>query len=273
MTHRLDEIETEKHLPARGDDQGSREPREVDVMRAANQLHNLQELRAGLEHELRSPLNAIVLNLALLEELVRSGGGSTAVVQLERLKVVSESVQRLQAGLAGLLDETETGQDRNPRREVIDLVELAAGIAQLAEAELRQRGCRLSFGTEGGAGGQAPRAVSVKAQRDRLRCALLNLLVNAMLASRDGGTIQLTVGRIGGAGAGRAWIEVADEGSGMDESMQESAFDAGTSTWDRAGLGLFLARQFVTAEGGSLELKSTGDSGTTFRIEIPEGAA
>lgn len=236
----------------------SSDPLTADLA-AASQLRNLEQLRRGLEHELRSPLNAVVLNVELLKELTRSGGGETAVVQLERLDLVSKAVERLEAGLEQLLGQVERP---DPAAEIFDLGEVIADLQALIGGELRQRGLALEIET-------AAEELPVSGRRDAVRLALTNVVMNALDASPRERRVGLSVHRHDG----QVLIEVRDAGSGIDADIRHQIFDRHFSTKPGApGIGLGVAKRLIEEDGGRLELTSSGPDGTVFTVSFPEAS-
>jgi signal transduction histidine kinase len=111
---------------------------------------------------------------------------------------------------------------------------------------------------------------------DLLRRVLANLVENAIKYSRDGSRVELRV--VDGADA--VSIEVRDEGLGIPPSEQERIFEkfyrldaAMTRGVGGSGLGLYIARELVEAMGGSLTLRSTPGTGSTFAVTLPRATA
>jgi two-component system OmpR family sensor kinase len=101
----------------------------------------------------------------------------------------------------------------------------------------------------------------VVADPTRLRQALANLVANAL---RHGTTVSVTVS----VDAGRAIVEVSDDGAGVAEELDP--FARGTSAAGSTGLGLWLARAIAEEHGGTLELVGPGpDGGACFRLALP----
>jgi signal transduction histidine kinase len=116
--------------------------------------------------------------------------------------------------------------------------------------------------------------VHVRADRDRLRQVLINLLTNAAKFTRQG-RIDVRA-RLGGNGT--AIVEVADTGMGIPADELQSIFQPfhrGSHTADigGTGIGLALSRQLTEAMGGRLSVASTLGHGSTFAIELPSAGA
>lgn len=224
---------------------------------AAAQLRAIERLRGGLEHELRSPLNAIVLNLELLRVMIRGGGGDNAVTLTERIDVISEALVRLQEGIAEVMGQIEEA-DRTIT--TFDLNEVVDQVQRLIEPEMRQRSLTLEVEKADG-------PLWVRGRPDQQRQVLLQVLINAFEASPAGSRIRLTTG----SEDGERVVEVEDFGGGISVEAKERIFDRHYCSQDgKPGIGLFVARNLVEQDGGSLSLIRTGAEGTLFRIRLPE---
>lgn len=229
-------ISSKTHPPAAG---AAIEALAADLA-AATQLRNLECLRRGLEHELRSPLNAIVLNVELLKELVRTDGGPSAVVQLERLKAIRGSLDRLQHGLGELLSLTEEPATAPAR---FDLAALVDEVARLASGQLKQAGIELHLVP-------APGELAVRGRREVVHQALLEMVIHALRVSPPEGRIEIATRHHEGWQIVEVRTAARSEG-GRPESP-----------------GLQVARRLLAREGGELTL---GDGpGSLVRARLPE---
>jgi signal transduction histidine kinase len=112
-------------------------------------------------------------------------------------------------------------------------------------------------------------SVVILADRDQLFRILLNLVRNAAQAMKDnGGSIRVSAER----GEGGTLIDVHDSGSGIPQRVREQLFEAFSEGAQGTGLGLAIARELARAHGGDLELVSSGENGTCFRISLPDRA-
>jgi signal transduction histidine kinase len=109
----------------------------------------------------------------------------------------------------------------------------------------------------------------VTADRDMLRRALLNLLLNAVDAMPDGGTVSIRA-RQSPAGA---VIEVADSGLGLSQTARRRAFEPFYTTKPGGtGLGLAIVYRIAEAHGGEVRAANRPDSGAVFTLRIPSPA-
>jgi signal transduction histidine kinase len=113
-----------------------------------------------------------------------------------------------------------------------------------------------------------PRDPWIVGDRFQIEQLLLNLVLNALQAMPDGGTLTLRTRRRG------AWelVEVADTGDGIPEAIRERIFDPFFTTRDvgeGTGLGLAVSYNIVAAHGGGIEVETVEGEGSTFRILFP----
>jgi signal transduction histidine kinase len=107
----------------------------------------------------------------------------------------------------------------------------------------------------------------VLAQADDVLSAVVNLIINAIDALPDGGTILISTGEERGG----AWIEVEDDGPGMPPEVEQRVFEPFFSTKGAEGTGLGLAMVYACAarHGGSVTLKTGVGAGARFRLWFP----
>jgi CheY-like chemotaxis protein len=112
-------------------------------------------------------------------------------------------------------------------------------------------------------------SVAMMADRQRLAQIVINLLSNAVKYNRRDGTVAVRCGER----EGRVSIEVSDTGMGIPEGEMHRLFEpferVANGETEGTGLGLSLSRRLATLMGGTLELASTGPTGSTFRLELP----
>ena len=104
--------------------------------------------------------------------------------------------------------------------------------------------------------------------KGQIQQALLNLILNALVAMPQGGQLSLVPGR---TEDGKAQVIVKDTGSGITEGLQAKIFDSFlTGTTEGTGLGLSISKRILRAHDGDLELVESGPGGTIFRISLPK---
>ncbi len=231
---------------------------ETDLRQAA-QLRGLTRLYRGVAHDLKAPLNAMVLNLELLKQSLsapEAADSDELARQRGRLQIVEEELARLGRALETLLSQTAPVR---PLRERFDLRDLVREIENLLGPQARQQRVNLRVET--------PAAeVLVDARRDALKQALLNLAINGLEAMPDGGTLALSSRTDNGV----ATVAVQDSGPGIPNAVRARVFEMHVTTKaSGTGIGLYVARTVAESDGGSLRLVSTGDDGTLFEVTLP----
>ena len=215
---------------------------------------------ANMSYELRTPLTSISGFAEMLD-----GGYAGALTEQGKSYVAAilDSVERLGVLVDDVLDLTQNAGDELARVDV-DLAAVATQAADTFRSAAKRKG--IDFATE-----IARSTGRVPGDARRLREAFEHLLRHAIAETPQGGRVLLHTD----GNAGRARVVVSDNGAGMDADAVAHAFDrfaqAGIATGgERAlGLGLPLAKQFVEAHGGSVELVSEPGQGTLVTVELP----
>jgi signal transduction histidine kinase len=221
-------------------------------------LVRLGESARTLAHEIRNPLGAIRIQTALARQ--RLGGESWP-----ELDTIDEETQRL-GSLSRRVGEFLKDPAGRPER-----IELRPFLDELASRSPH----RPAFAADGA-------KATVLFDPELLRSSIENLLRNAdesyesLPEAERVVELELSViaprgsGRIGGRGSGRAVIAVRDRGVGIPEAARDRVFDPFyTDKVQGSGIGLPLARRFVEAAKGSLELIPRQGGGTEARIVLP----
>ncbi len=117
----------------------------------------------------------------------------------------------------------------------------------------------------------------VEVARDQIHQVVLNLALNSIQASRDGGSISIAVEADGPPGEqSGVRIRFQDAGEGISEENLERIFDPFFTTKDPdegTGLGLMISHQIVADHGGSIEVESAPGEGATFHVRLPASRA
>ena len=209
-------------------------------------------------HEFRTPITIMRGEL----ELVMSQSQPTPDV-MRALSNSLEEITRLSAMIDGLL--TVSRMENLSVKAAYKAVNLAALAREtLDQMTLLAEEKNLVLHTE------APEAVLVSGDRDRLKQILVNLIDNAMKYTPEGGQVSVTVG----ATTDQAFLEVKDTGIGIEDSDQGRVFDrffrVSTDRGERgSGLGLAIVKSICQAHGGTVSLKSSPGEGSSFRVELP----
>ena len=229
------------------------------LLREAQQGVQLRDIFLSVAgHELRTPLNALKLQLYNLERSLSGPGQKEAVAKAQR------EVDRLSSLTARLLDVARMAAggfevDKAP----MDLSELVREVAARLEHSATRAGSPIRV--------EAPGPVIGEWDRAAIDQVVTNLLSNAVKFG-GGGPIDVDVAVERNGTAAR--VRVRDGGPGVAEADRQrifERFERGVSerSYGGLGLGLWIARQIVTAHGGRIGVESSAGQGATFTFELP----
>ena len=210
---------------------------------------------SGLAHEVRNPLNSIALQLSLLERRI-AGVEPRLMQQLaELVGVIREEIRRLDALVGDFLFFSRTSRIQ---LQQIDLDALVDEVTRLLRPEARSAGVTLRRQRTG------PAIPSLRADPEKLKQVVINLVRNAIEAMPDGGAVVLESELRGG----RAVVAVRDNGPGLPERVD--IFQLFVTTKPKGtGLGLSIAQQIVLAHGGEITAASEPGKGASFEVALP----
>jgi signal transduction histidine kinase len=218
---------------------------------------------SNMSYELRTPLTSIA---GFAEMLAGGYAGALLPTAADYVTAILESVARLGALIDNVLDLTQSDSGSLLLAEdEVDLAGLCAEAGEASRALAEKKGIDFAVEVKPGVG-------TIAGDRRRLRQALDNILKNAFAYTDEGGRVLL---HAAGTKKG-AQITVSDNGRGIAPADQARVFDrfhraAMSAGGDEAalGLGLPLAKQFVEAHGGTIELVSEVGGGTTVTVRLP----
>lgn len=207
-------------------------------------------LAAGIAHEVGNPLTSISTLIQLLER--RDPDEYTR----ERLSLVNAQLTRIQSILRELVTFSRPASDSRDRVSLREIVDEALGIAKYYK----------------GVKGRAVRAdiphdlPPIHGIRDQLVQVFFNLVLNAIDATKKGGSVTISAHEE----AGRVVATVADDGSGIDPQHRVRLFRPYFTTKKHGtGLGLFVTKKLVESHGGTVECESNPGEGTIFTLSFP----
>lgn len=219
----------------------------VQVMRA-DRLAALGELTASIAHEIRNPLTSIRGFIQYL------GDGGEPEEWSRYSKIIIEEVDVLNETISKLL---AFGRLRPPQMTEVDVVELIKDVSFLANGPASVQ-IDLQIDKD---------LPKIDADAEALKQALLNLLINALQAIADDGTVVVTARR---HGDDAIRIEVRDDGVGVAPNHLNKVFDPFFSTKPSGtGLGLAMVHRIIDAHHGVISFDSRVDYGTIVTIELP----
>jgi signal transduction histidine kinase len=232
-----------------------------DTLRRADRLSSLGLLTAGLAHEIRNPLVAIRTFTQLLPERYndaefREGFQGLALKEVDRI--------------CGLINDLLSfARPSRPNIAEENLNEVVDGIARILETEAKEKGVEIvrDFWPD------LPR---IWIDREQMKQVFMNLILNAIQAMRDGGSLFIST-RLhprdeSGQSGSFLQVEIRDTGVGIPEENLEHIFDPFfTSKDEGSGLGLSISHQIVQEHGGYIVVESKVGKGTSFFINLPVG--
>jgi signal transduction histidine kinase len=234
--------------------------------RRVEELARLSQLRADfvslVSHELRSPMAAVIGAARTLQDRWRM---LTAAQRESFLALIGDETARLAELVGDVLDTSRIEAGTFSYR--FDEVDLGRVVDEAVEAAaLAQQDVPIVASVRGA-------LPTVRGDRTRLRQVLGNLLENAVKYSPEGGEVRVSAAAANGA----VRISVRDTGPGIPPDQQRRIFekfgrvDVPGASKPGTGLGLFIARSIAEAHGGSLDVSSGAQPGSTFTLTLPVG--
>ena len=227
----------------------------------SEKLAAIGEITAGVAHEINNPIAVMQGNL----DVIRSVFGADADKAKVEFRLLDEQIHRISQIVTKLLQfarpEEYAGyvERHAPASVISDCLPLVQHLLNKTEIAVDRddRASRL-----------------VLMNRNELQQVLVNLIVNAIHAMPDGGTLTLRSFDADRDGHQGVVIEVADTGIGMSTEVIEKIFDPFYTTKRRqgTGLGLSISQTLIKRQGGQISAESRVGSGSTFTIWLPEAA-
>ena len=230
-----------------------------EAKRHAEQLAVIGTMSAKLAHEIRNPLNSVLLNVSLMGRLVKKfcpqGGDEGETSEL--LQSIDSEVRRIHRVTDEYLRLARVSKPRLERIALNDL--LTQGLAFM---KLQFEKSRVQVETRFESGLPA-----VEIDKNQIWQVTLNLIGNALEAMPDGGSLNLSTARENG----EVVLTIADTGWGITEEVRREIFRPFfTTKANGTGLGLPIAQQIITEHRGRIECESQVGKGTRFIIHLPQ---
>jgi signal transduction histidine kinase len=209
-------------------------------------------LTSGVGHEVKNPINAIVVHLELLKN--KLGGASAPAVR--HLEVIDSEIHRLDRVVQTLVDFSRP-VELDLREH--DLRKVVGDVLALSTDELSTRKVTLISN-------MPPNPLVANVDADLLKQAVLNVIQNGAQAMPEGGKLEVTLEEDRKTGI----VRITDEGTGIPDEIREKIFDLYfTTKTDGSGIGLAMAYRILQLHHGSIEVQSKIERGTEFRLRIP----
>jgi signal transduction histidine kinase len=221
------------------------------TLRYSGKLAAMGRLSAGIAHEIKNPLNAMMIHLELLRlKLVDSPAS-------EHVAIITAQMRRLDEVVQGFLRFTRPA---DLRLEAVALADVFDNIMPIVRAEAAKQNIDIRVECP-------PDLPRIQADIALLEQAVLNLALNACQAMSNGGRLRLA----GLARTGRVDIIVEDTGVGISPEQLSRIFELYYTTKETgSGIGLSMVYRTVQLHDGDIEVESVPGRGTTFRVTFQQ---
>lgn len=219
-------------------------------------LASVGELSSSIVHEMRNPLSSIKMNLQGLERGVQDDEQYRELAQ-----IASEQVRRVEGMLDDLL---QYGRPVEARLEATTFKELADAALAMVYDSAKSKGVRIECDDQ-------LEGATVHVDREQMCRALTNLLLNAVQASPEEGTVTLRA-RPAPDSLDRVFLDVLDSGAGLAHGTEGRLFKPFFTTKPNGtGLGLANVKKIMDLHGGVARAENRPEGGALFRLELPTG--
>jgi signal transduction histidine kinase len=223
-----------------------------DEIELSRRLAAIGRLTSGVAHEVKNPINAIVVHLEVMRQKLKEIDPDTR----RHIDVIGSEIQRLDRVVQTLVDFTRPVELRlvetDLHKLVDDVVILASPAAEQNQVHLERQG--------------GPEPLPTRIDVDLVKQAVLNIVINGVQAMPEGGTMRLDLRRE----ADNAVLSIRDQGHGIPEEVRDKVFNLYfTTKKGGSGIGLAMAYRVVQLHHGSLEFDSVAGEGTTFYLRFP----
>jgi signal transduction histidine kinase len=222
---------------------------EIELSR---RLAAIGRLTSGVAHEVKNPINAIVVHLEVMKQKLHEIDPDTR----RHMDVIGSEIRRLDRVVQTLVDFTRPVE---LRLTDIDLRKLVDDVVILASPEAENHNVHIERDS-------SPEALPVKIDADLVKQAVLNIVINGVQAMTEGGNLYIATRREGES----ALVTVRDEGPGIPAEIRDKIYNLYfTTKKGGSGIGLAMTYRVVQLHNGSLEFDSVEGRGATFHLRFP----
>ena len=227
----------------------------------SEKLAAIGQLAAGVAHEINNPVAVIQGNLDVLRETL----GAAAEPAMDEIRLIQDQVFRIRLIVTKLLQFARPAEYVG-YLEPVNLDQVVQDSLVLVAHQMKKTSVEVTQEM------QATRTVTIN--RNELQQVLINLMVNALQAMPEGGTLRLTTGDREENGVSGGFVAVADSGPGVAPQDRERLFDPffTTKTSDGTGLGLWVSHDLVQRYGGRIDVDCPPSGGSVFTVWLPNDA-
>ncbi|HLK63152.1 MAG TPA: ATP-binding protein [Bryobacteraceae bacterium] len=221
-------------------------------LQTADRMAAINRVSGGVAHEVKNPLNAILLHVEVAKSKLERGDNDVA----PQMEIISREILRLDRVVKTFLDFNRPVELNLANVPLNDLV---SEIADLAKPQADAANIRVHMDKQAD-------GVDVRVDRDLMKQAVLNVVVNAMQAMPDGGELRFE----SFATDDTAGIRITDSGRGIPEELRDKIFRLYfTTKQEGSGIGLAMTFRIVQLHDGTIDFTSEPGKGTSFLIRLP----
>lgn len=221
-----------------------------EQLRRADRLSALGELSAGMAHEIRNPLGSIRGTAEILQD-----GIDPADKRYEFTRILIKEVDRLNRVVQDFLDFARPSAVERGR---VDVNETLVEVLTLTRQQTLKNKVRAEL--------EAAAVPAVSGDHEQLKQAFLNLVLNALQAMPEGGTLSVSTA----ATDGQVQVRFADTGPGIPPESLEKIFNPFfTTRQEGTGLGLAITHRILQGHGGRIAVDSRAGEGAVFTLTLP----
>lgn len=228
-----------------------------ELLVQSHKLKAVGTLTAGVAHELNNPINNIMLTAYMLQEDYRD------LSDQERLDMVGDLVDQAERSRTIVRNLLDFARESELKTDLLQIQDLIEEILQLTSNEIKHSSVKVVRRF-------SDNLPAFHGDRQQINQVFLNLVLNAIDAMPDGGTLAITTQLADERDFVK--VEVADTGVGIQKHVLDNIFDpffTTKSTGKGTGLGLSVSLGIVRQHGGDIRVRSLPDMGTTFTVLLP----
>src|SRR4051812_11673358 len=223
-----------------------------DEIELSRRLAAIGRLTSGVAHEVKNPINAIVVHLEVLRQKLKEVDPDTR----RHMEIINKEIRRLDRVVQMLVDFTRPVELRLAESDLRRLVE---EVVLLASPEAERHNVSIVHQL-------APAPLRVNVDADLIKQAALNIALNGVQAMEHGGTLTVTTSAEGD----EAVVTIADEGPGIPPEVRDKIFNLYFTTKKTGtGIGLSMAYRVLQLHNGALEFESQAGKGAAFHLRLP----
>ena len=236
-------------LTMRDSDSVRRIENEIELSR---RLAAIGRLTSGVAHEVKNPINSIVVHLEVLREKLLQVDPETK----RHMDVIGSEIHRLDRVVKTLVDFTRPVELKLTE---IDLRQIVDDVVALAAPDAERQGVNISATLDAD-------PLMARVDADLIKQALLNVVLNGVQAMPKGGPLNVIADRVGET----ARIIVEDHGTGIPPEVRDKIYNLYfTTKKSGSGIGLAMTYRVMQLHNGALDFDSEAGQGTTFRMLLP----